>query len=112
MKFLSGAKKLPSKYDMLNDMWTRTENHWNKGYRVHYSHFLGPEQKDYYKQLADAADIENIPDVIPNIHWNSHDEAIANPNGYRNYKYTILDDTNFIKEIDETNLTTDFLTTQ
>lgn len=109
MKFISGEKKLPSKYDMLNDMWTQTENHWNKGYRVHYSHYLGPEQKDYYKQLSETAGIENIPDVIGTIHWDSHDEAIRNPTGYRNFKYTILDDKTFYKELYDTN-STDFLT--
>lgn len=111
MKFISGEKKLPSKYDMLNDMWTQTENHWNKGYRVHYSHYLGAEQKEYYKQLADTANIENIPEVIGNIHWDSHFDALNNPTGYRNYKYIILDDVNFIKTFDN-NTTTDSSTQQ
>ena len=90
-------------------MWTQTENHWNNGYRVKESHFLGPEQKAYYKQLADTAKIENIPDVIGDIHWDSHDEAVADPSGYRNNKYTIIDDKTFIRQrIDEN--TTEYLT--
>lgn len=40
---------------MLTDMRAQTQIHWNKGYRKHYAHYLGIEQKEYYKQLSDTA---------------------------------------------------------
>lgn len=56
---------------MLTDMWAQCGIHWNKGYRKHYTHYLGPEQKDYFKQLADVAEIETLPDVIAAMHFDS-----------------------------------------
>lgn len=95
MKFLSGEKQLPSRQEMLEDMWAQVEHHWNKGYRRHQTHVLGPEQKEYYQQLADLAEIENIPDVVADIHRNSSECSKVDPLGYRNYKYIILDDHTF-----------------
>lgn len=98
MKFLSGEKKLPSKPDMLSDMHKQLENHWKKGYRKHYSHYLGPEQKEYFTQLSETAEIENIPDVIAAMHFDSRTTMVREPAGFRKYKYTILDDKTFTKE--------------
>lgn len=98
MKFLSGEKKLPSKSEMLSDMHEKLQIHWNKGYRKHYTHYLGPEQKDYFKQLSETADIDNIPDVIAAMHFDSRATLVREPAEFRKYKYIIIDDKTFIKE--------------
>lgn len=98
MKFITGEKKLPSKYEMLEDMHINLQNHYNKGYRKHYTHFLGPEQKEYFKQLADAAGVENIPDVMADMHFDSRSTMARAPSQFRKYKYTIIDDKTFTKE--------------
>lgn len=82
-------------------MWAQCGIHWNKGYRKHYTHYLGPEQKDYFKQLADAADIENIPDVIAAMHFDSRATMVHDPAEFRNYKYIIDSDQKFTKVLEQ-----------
>lgn len=98
LKFLSGAKALPSKETMLMDMRANTQIHWNKGYKKHQTHYMGPEQSDYYRQLAEAADIENVPNVYSAIHFNSRQTMVTDPLNYRKYRYHIVDDKTFTKE--------------
>lgn len=101
MKFLSGDKKLPTKTEMLNDMNEQMQKHWNKGYRKHYSHYLGPEQNEYFKQLSDTAEIENIPTVFSAMHFDSRTTMSRAPSQFRKYKYTVIDDNTFTKEKEE-----------
>lgn len=97
LKFLSGMKTLPPKGTMLMDMRANTHIHWNKGYRKHQSHFLGPEQQEYYRQLAEVGGIENIPDVLAAMHFDSRKSMNEDPLNYRKYRYQILDDKTFTK---------------
>lgn len=98
LKFFSGEKKLPSKSEMMSDMHKQLETHWKKGYRKHYSHYLGPEQKEYFKQLSEIAGIENVPEVIAAMHSDSRATMVREPANFRKYKYTIIDDKTFTKE--------------
>lgn len=98
MKFLTGEKKLPSKSEMLKDMHIQLENHYRKGYRKRLTHFLGSEQKEYFNQLAQMADIENIPKVMSDMHFTARTTMLKEPQQYQNYKYTIIDDKTFIRE--------------
>lgn len=98
MKYITGAKRLPSKQEMLDDMHMQTKRHWNKGYRKRYTHYLGPEQADYYQQLAETAGVENIPDVLPKMHFDSRQTMIREPSQFRKYKYIIVDEKTFRKE--------------
>lgn len=86
---------------MLTDMWAQCGIHWNKGYRKHYTHYLGPEQKDYFKQLADAAGIETLPNVIAAMHFDSRASMVRDPAGFRKYKYIIDSNTSFTKVLEE-----------
>lgn len=101
MKFISGEKKLPSRNEMLDDMWTTMKKHWNKGYRKHYSHFLGSDPRDYYTQLSELAGITNIPEILTSIHQNSSECLKEDPLGFRNYKYVIIDNNNFKRMKDD-----------
>lgn len=98
MKFITEAKQLPTKSQMLADMHAQTQNHWNKGYRKCYSHYLGPEQKEYFKQLSEIADVANVPDVLCDMHYDSRATMARNPSQFRKFKYIIIDDKTFIKE--------------
>lgn len=82
----------------MKDMRANTHVHWNKGYHKHQSHYLGPEQKEYYAQLAKLADIENVPGVMAAIHYDSRDTLNKDPLNYRKYRYHIIDDKTFTKE--------------
>lgn len=97
MKFISGAKKLPTKTEMLLDMRAQTQIHWDKGYPKHKTHFLGLEQRDYCKQLADTADIKNIPDVKLAIFSSHIQDFMQNPFDIRKNKYIVIDDKTFEK---------------
>lgn len=101
MKFICGTKKLPSKHAMLTDMQAQTQIHWNKGYRKHYTHYLGSEQKEYFKQLAETAEIEKVPDILPAMHYDSRMTMVGAPAEFRKYKYIIVDDKTFRKEKEE-----------
>lgn len=79
----------------------QTQIHWNKGYRKRYTHYLGPNQKEYYKQLSETAEIENIPDVLCAMHFDSDHELLCNTAEFRKYKYIIIDDKTFTKELEE-----------
>lgn len=97
LKFLSGMKMLPPKETMLMDMRANTHIHWNKGYRKHQTHFLGPEQKEYYRQLAEVGGIEPLPDVLAAMHFDSRKTMNEDPLNYRKYRYQILDNETFTK---------------
>lgn len=98
MKFLTGEKKLPSKSEMLEDMHIHLEKHHRNGYRKRLTHFLGPEQKEYFNQLTQMAEIENIPEVMSDMHFVARNTMLKEPEQYQNYKYTIIDDKTFIRE--------------
>lgn len=79
-------------------MRIQTQIHWNKGYPKRNSHLLGPEQADYFKQLAETADIENIPSVLTAMHYDSRQSMAKDPTDFRKFKYIMIDDKTFRKE--------------
>lgn len=83
---------------MLNDMRIQTQIHWHKGYAKRYTHYLGAEQADYFRQLSEAADIAKVPDVLPAMHLDSRMSMFKNSREFRKYKYTVIDDKTSIKE--------------
>lgn len=97
-QYISAAKKLPTKQDMLEDMHIQTQIHWNKGYPKRNTHLLGPEQAEYYKQLSETAGIENIPSVLPAMHNDSRQSMAEDSIEFRKYKYIVIDDKTFRKE--------------
>lgn len=83
------------------DMRMQTQIHWNKGYRKHRTHCLAIEQRDYYRQLSEAADIQNLPDVLSAIFLDHFVTVGKEPSDFRKYRYTILDEKTFSKEKSE-----------
>lgn len=100
LKYISGAKKFPPKTEMMTDMRAQVQVHWNKGYRKHETHILAKEQQEYFDQLAQTANIEPLPPVLAAIHFNSVAALHDDPDGFRKYKYTIIDDKTFKRELE------------
>lgn len=100
LKFISGEKNLPSKRDMFHDMRIQYDILSNKGIPKSNMHALhSPEfLQDYFKQLSDAADIEEYSELSRSIYENSVSTMIRDPNGFRKYNYIIADDKTFTKE--------------
>lgn len=98
LKFLSGEKKLASKYELMKESRVDTQVQWNKGYPKHKTHYLGVEQREYFNQLADIADIKNLPLVYSAMHFDASTGLRDQPTQFRKYKYTIIDDKTYAKE--------------
>lgn len=59
----------------------------------------GSDEKEYIRQLAQIAELGPCyPDVIIDIAIDSYETLMTNPNEFRNYTYTIIDDKTFKKE--------------
>lgn len=86
---------------MLTDMQIQLQKHWGKGYGKRYTHYLGAEQKDYFNELAETADIEPIPEVMADMHYDSRETMKKGPSQFRKFKYIIIDDKTFTKEREE-----------
>lgn len=98
MKFISGEKELPSKYELMKESRADTQIHWNKGYPKHKTHYLGVEQREYFNQLADIGEIKNLPLVYSAMHFDASNGLRDQPTQFRKYKYTIIDDKTYAKE--------------
>lgn len=100
MKFISGAKKLPTKHEMLNDIQTQHQILSNKDVHKNRLHALhSPElSRDFLKQLSVSADIEQYPDVLHSIFEDNDMTFRRNSKEFRKYNYIIADNnTTFIK---------------
>lgn len=98
LKFVTGVKKFPGKAEMLQDMWNKAKIQWDKGYTKRETHQLGPEQMEYFTDLAETGDVVNMPPVLAAMHADATAAMFGMPTEYRKYKYTIIDDQTFKKE--------------
>lgn len=57
-------------------------------------HLLSVRHKEYYMDLAQSADIENIPEVYADIYT---DSLLNSTPDFRSHKYIIVDDSHFDK---------------
>lgn len=65
-------------------------------------HVLSFSHKSYYMELAEAANIDNIPDVYADIFTESLSTLNYEPMNFRKYKYSInKDNQTFTKEKEE-----------
>lgn len=99
LKYFTGAKALPSKADMMQDMWDKANIQWNKGYAKRETHQLGLEQREYFVDLAETGGVANtmLP-VLTAMHADATAAMYAMPTEYRKYRYTVIDDQTFEKE--------------
>lgn len=100
LKFISGAKKLPSKSEMLNDMHDYEEAQQKKGLSKRKRHRLSSidEFPKHFEDLARIANVTKIPNVYSNMYIDSGTRFFAGEYDYREYRYTVVDDETFIRE--------------
>lgn len=83
---------------MIKEFRADTQIHWNKGYPKHKTHYLGQEQREYFNQLSELAEIKNLPLVFSSMHYDASSGLRDHPTEFRKYNYTIIDEKTFKKE--------------
>jgi hypothetical protein len=96
LKFMTGAKKLPTKAEMLHDMQDDEEQRKSEGFPKKKSHFLGLERHSkFYEDLAAIAEIQPMKPVIAKMFNKTVANIFADFNSYRQVDFKIVDDENF-----------------
>ncbi|XP_055325902.1 senecionine N-oxygenase-like, partial [Sitodiplosis mosellana] len=102
LKFISGAKPLPSKADMLKDTKKYVESLRRKGISQRKLHVILPDdQKQYWRGIEETADIQSFPESLLDMFTEALNCLVNDPVGFRKNKYTIIDDKTFVKEREE-----------
>ncbi|XP_031619214.1 dimethylaniline monooxygenase [N-oxide-forming] 2-like [Contarinia nasturtii] len=104
LKFISGAKQLPSKSEMFLDMQVQTFTHWNRGFNKNKTHYLYLHQSsmsEFRNQLSEIAGPEKVKatTVLRAIVLDVYETRLKDID-FRKYKYVIIDDNTF-KKIEE-----------
>lgn len=119
MKFLTGEKALPTKIEMLAATAKDMQERWDRGYKKHQAHMMGPDQVSshinspyllfcfhqkpfllqikYYDDLSKVADIENLKPVMTKLHNDSSQRFLDDLVNFRKDIYRIVDNDTFIK---------------
>lgn len=79
--------------DMQEDKKIRS----SKGYTKRQMHMMGPDQKAYYDDLAEAAGLETIAPVIVKLRDESVQRLFHDLINFREDRYRIVDSETFIK---------------
>ncbi|XP_076751272.1 senecionine N-oxygenase-like isoform X2 [Xylocopa sonorina] len=97
LQFWSGKKNFPSMEDMLREETEEFKTLTNDGMLKKHFHVFNERQKFYADDLAKTAEIEPISPVIINIYDECYMQFLNDLVNYRNAKYKIIDDYNFIR---------------
>lgn len=97
LKFLTKQKELPTREEMMQDYRDDKNERTSKGLKKHQFHMMGPEQNNYYADLARTADIEPLKSVITKLHNWSSKRFLDDLTNFRKDVFRILDDETFIK---------------
>ncbi|XP_012277616.1 flavin-containing monooxygenase FMO GS-OX-like 1 [Orussus abietinus] len=97
LRFWRGEKQFPSKDIMLAEEASEKSRKEQQGLSKRHFHMMGPAQGDYYDNLADTAGITPLPPVLTKLHNDSSTRFLDDLSHYREDRYRIVDDNNFIK---------------
>ncbi|XP_043256572.1 dimethylaniline monooxygenase [N-oxide-forming] 3-like [Colletes gigas] len=97
LRFWSGKKDFPSKEDMLKEEKEELEKLLAKGLRKRHFHEMGHKQGVYFDDIANIAGITRLPPVISKLHDESSMRFLDDLVHYRESRYKIIDDYNFIQ---------------
>lgn len=101
LKFISGAKAMPSESEMWKEMNDFTEVVWKAGIPKSKTHFIGLDYPVYSEKLAKTANITNyMPKVIVDIFIDVVDNSRLYPLQFRDFKYHLNDDGTFTKSLE------------
>lgn len=97
LKFMTEQKTLPSRNEMLEDTENEMNERWRKGYPKNKAHYMGPDQNQYYQDLAQIGGIEPLKPVITKLYKQTSRRFNSDVRHFREDVYRIIDDDNFIK---------------
>lgn len=69
----------------------------SEGLDKRHFHMMGPEQGQYYEDLANITGITPLPPVLTKVHNESSKRFLDDLVHYREDRYQVLDDFNFVQ---------------
>lgn len=97
LRFWQGEKQFPVKEIMLDELSREIEQRRAEGLTKQQFHMMGPRQGRYYEELSQAADLDPLPPVLTSLHNESGQRFLDDLINYREDRYKIIDDYNFIQ---------------
>lgn len=88
---------LPSMEMMRADTEKDMQLRWSRGYSKRQAHMMGPDQSNYYKDLAAEAETAPIAPVIVKLRDESVKRLYDDLLNFREDRYKIVDLENFVK---------------
>lgn len=93
-----GERQFPEKEDMLkSETEEATTRIFKKHLQKRHFHMMGPEQGQYYADLANIAGITPLPPVLTELHNKSSNRFLDDLVHYREDRYTIINDYEFLQ---------------
>lgn len=98
---MTSRKKLPSKDELLETTENDMKKQWARGIKTNKAHAMGSGYQDaYFADLATTAGTEAAKPVIFKIYDKTRYIQKHNLDNYRNFRFTILDDENFVAKFE------------
>lgn len=82
---------------MLRDEAAEATRRAERGLKKKHFHMMGPEQEHYFDDLVDVAGLTPLPSVLTKLHNASSQRFLDDLVHYRQDRYRIVDDYNFIQ---------------
>ncbi|XP_046971080.1 senecionine N-oxygenase-like [Vanessa cardui] len=98
---IKGNFTLPSTEVMLEEWQKRADIVISRGRPFSEIHFLAETEDEYYADLTKESGIDRVPPVMFKIRSLSIEAMEDNLYTYRNYAYTVIDDENFVRTLDD-----------
>lgn len=96
-RFWHGERTFPEKTKMLEEESKELENRIKNGLNKKHFHQMGVDQGQYYDDLANTAGIIPLPPVLAKLHNESSKRFLDDLVHYREDRYKIIDDYNFVQ---------------
>ncbi|EDW09798.1 senecionine N-oxygenase [Drosophila mojavensis] len=95
--YFYGKNQLPSAKEMTEETVNKVKSLLAQGYKKRQAHMLGNNQMQYFTELANAAQIENIKPVMAKLHCESSNLFNENLLHFREDIFKIIDSETFVK---------------
>lgn len=96
MQYWNGNATLPSREELFADSQNELKKRLALGWPKKKGHSIAGElQRQYFSDLSQTANIENVREIFLRIFEDSHIRRSEHPKNYRNDVYRIIDDENF-----------------
>ncbi|XP_049545337.1 senecionine N-oxygenase-like [Anopheles darlingi] len=96
LEFFAGRRCLLTRSEMLADMEREMGARWRRGYKRRHAHMMGPDQGQYYDDLAQTAGIKPIAPVMTKLHNESSQRFVDDLIHFRDDVFAIVDDEAFV----------------